>query len=75
MTIDLRARLTRPPILIAPGVCDGMTATACDYYASLLAIGSNAPFCGRMLDFDGVNRIIGTAEMLAQGRAYDGGDG
>ena len=61
-------------VIFPGGVVRAQAATARDYYASLLAHGSNAPFRDRMLDFDGVNRIVGTAEMLAQGRGYDGGN-
>jgi len=43
-----------------------------DYYASLHAHGSTAPWRERMLDFDGLNGLIGTPEMLAQGRRYGG---
>ena len=61
-------------VIFPGGIVRAQAATARDYYASLLAHGSNAPFRDRMLDFDGLNRIIGTAEMLAQGRDYDGDD-
>lgn len=40
------------------------------YYASLHAHGSTAPWRGRMLDFDGLNALIGTPQMLAAGRRY-----
>lgn len=41
-----------------------------DYYASLREHGSTAPWQDRMLDFDGLNRLIGTPELLAAGRRY-----
>lgn len=44
------------------------------YYASLHAHGSTAPWREHMLDFDGLNALIGTPEMLARGRRY-GGEG
>lgn len=44
------------------------------YYASLHAHGSTAPRREHMLDFDGLNALIGTPEMLAAGRRY-GGEG
>jgi hypothetical protein len=40
------------------------------YYASLLAHGSTAPMRERMLDFDGLNALIGTPELLALGQRY-----
>jgi hypothetical protein len=41
------------------------------YYASLAAAGTTAPWRDRMLDFDGLNALIGTPELLAAGRRYD----
>lgn len=43
-----------------------------DYYASLARHGTTAPFRERMLDFDGLNALIGTPEMLALGKKYEG---
>ena len=42
------------------------------YYASLRQHGTTAPFATRMLDFDGLNRLIGTPELLARGKTYEG---
>ena len=41
------------------------------YFASLRQHGSTQPWRDRMLDFDGLNTVIGTPEMLALGRRYD----
>ncbi|MBL8664422.1 MAG: oxaloacetate decarboxylase [Candidatus Odyssella sp.] len=43
-----------------------------DYYASLAQHGTTAPMRDRMLDFDGLNALIGTPEMLALGKKYEG---
>ena len=43
------------------------------YYARLRAEGSTAGYAGQMLDFDGMNRLIGTPELLAKGQQYDTG--
>jgi 2-methylisocitrate lyase-like PEP mutase family enzyme len=60
-------------IVIFPGgIVRALARTAEEYYASLAANGSNRPFADRMFDFDGLNRRIGTAEMLARGARYDG---
>lgn len=60
-------------IVIFPGgIVRALARTAQDYYASLRAQGSNAPFAGRMFDFDGLNRVIGTPEMLELGARFDG---
>ena len=60
-------------IVIFPGgIVRALARTAQDYYASLAANGSNTPFADRMFDFDGLNRVIGTPDMLADGQKYDG---
>lgn len=41
------------------------------YFASLKQHGTTGPFRDRMLDFTALNALIGTPELLAQGRAYD----
>ncbi len=44
---------------------------ASEYYASLAAHGTSEPFRARMLDFAGLNDLIGTPELLAVGKRYD----
>lgn len=44
-----------------------------NYYASLKATGSTQAFQPAMLDFDGLNAIIGTPELLARGKHYENG--
>ena len=51
-----------------------LARTAQDYYQSLSKHGSNKPFAEHMFDFDGLNTVIGTAEMLKKGARYDGSD-
>jgi 2-methylisocitrate lyase-like PEP mutase family enzyme len=41
------------------------------YFASLKAHGTTEPFRDRMLDFNGINDIVGTDEMLETGKRYD----
>ena len=41
------------------------------YFASLERHGTTAPYRERMLDFDALNRVIGTPEMLKLGQRYD----
>lgn len=68
---DLQAMGFR--IVIFPGgIVRALARTAQEYYASLAANGSNTPFAERMFDFDGLNRVIGTPDMLADGQKYDG---
>ena len=54
------------------GIVRALARTARDYYASLAAHGSNAPFADRMFDFDGLNAVIGTPAMLEAGRRWSG---
>lgn len=62
-------------IVIFPGgIVRAVARTARDYYESLARHGSNAPFAERMFDFNGLNTVIGTREMLAKGATYDRGD-
>jgi 2-methylisocitrate lyase-like PEP mutase family enzyme len=69
---ELQARGFR--IAIFPGGTARAVAHALQgYYASLQAHGTTAPWRDRMLDFDGLNALIGTPELLAAGRRYDPG--
>lgn len=62
-------------IAIFPGgIVRALARTAQDYYQSLAAHGSNTPFAGRMFDFSGLNKVLGTSEILAEGARYDGTD-
>jgi 2-methylisocitrate lyase-like PEP mutase family enzyme len=58
-------------IVIFPGGAARAAAFALrDYYASLAAHGSTRPFANRMLDFDGLNTLIGTPRLLAEAQRY-----
>ncbi|MBN8508258.1 MAG: isocitrate lyase/phosphoenolpyruvate mutase family protein [Burkholderiales bacterium] len=68
---ELEARGFR--IVVFPGGTTRAVAFALQgYYASLAAHGSTAPWRERMLDFDGLNALLGTPELLARGRDYGG---
>ena len=57
-------------LVIFPGAIARVLAKAAgEFYASLAAHGTSEPFRARMLDFDALNELIGTPEMLALGRA------
>ena len=59
-------------VAIFPGGTARAAAFAfAEYFASLKAHGTTAPYRGRMLDFDELQRLLGTADMLALGRRYD----
>ncbi len=60
-------------VAIFPGGAVRFLGRALDgYYASLRQHGTTAPYRDRMLDFDSLNALIGTPEMLALGKRYHG---
>jgi 2-methylisocitrate lyase-like PEP mutase family enzyme len=60
-------------IVIFPGgTARAVAHTLQGYYASLATHGHTGPWRERMLDFDGLNALIGTPELLARGRRYEG---
>lgn len=59
-------------VIFPGGIVRAIAATARDYYANLLASGSNEAFRNRMFDFAGLNGVIGTDDLLASGKRYDG---
>lgn len=59
-------------IVIFPGgIVRALGRTAQEYYQSLHANGSNKLFAGRMFDFDGLNTVIGTNDLLGLGEKYE----
>jgi 2-methylisocitrate lyase-like PEP mutase family enzyme len=59
-------------IVIFPGgTARAVAHTLAGYYASLRHNGSTSPWRGQMLDLDGLNAVIGTAQLIAQGRRYE----
>jgi 2-methylisocitrate lyase-like PEP mutase family enzyme len=58
-------------VIFPGGIVRALARTASDYYTSLADHGTTEPFRDRMLDFEGINRIVGTAEMIELGKRYD----
>ena len=58
-------------VIFPGGIVRALAETASEYYASLAAHGTTEPFRARMLDFDGLNALIGTPEMIALGKRYE----
>lgn len=59
-------------IVIFPGgTARAVAHTLQGYYASLHAHQTTAPWQNQMLDFDGLNDVIGTPELLAKGLSYE----
>jgi 2-methylisocitrate lyase-like PEP mutase family enzyme len=66
---ELAARGFR--IVIFPGgTARAVAHTLAGYYTSLHAHGSTLPWRNHMLDFDGLNAVIGTPALLALGKRY-----
>jgi 2-methylisocitrate lyase-like PEP mutase family enzyme len=60
-------------IAIFPGgTVRSVTFSLQEYFATLRRDGGTAAARARMLDFDGLNRTIGTPDMLDLGKKYDG---
>jgi len=61
-------------VIFAAGLARAFAHMAQEYLQSLRHAGSTAPFANRMLDFDGLNAVIGTPDLLARGKRYDAGN-
>jgi len=58
--------------VIFPGaIVRALAKAAEEFYASLKANGSTEPFRARMFDFDALNQLIGTPDLLARGKHYE----
>jgi 2-methylisocitrate lyase-like PEP mutase family enzyme len=58
--------------VIFPGaIVRALGFMASEFYGSLAAHGSNEPYRNRMLDFDGINALVGTPDMMALGQRYE----
>ena len=58
-------------VIFPGGIVRAFGHLASEYYASLAKHGSSEPFRSRMLDFAGLNDLIGTPELLALGKRYE----
>jgi 2-methylisocitrate lyase-like PEP mutase family enzyme len=59
-------------VIFPGGIVRALARAAQDFYASLKGHGTTDPFRDRMFDFDQLNAVIGTPEMIAAGKAYEG---
>lgn len=57
-------------VIFPGGIVRALAKMAEEFYRSLREHGSTDPFRPRVLDFDALNRLIGTPEMLERGRRY-----
>ncbi len=60
-------------LVIFPGaIVRAIALTAQDFYRTLTRDGSTAAFRDRMFDFNGLNEVIGTTQVLDSGKTYEG---
>jgi 2-methylisocitrate lyase-like PEP mutase family enzyme len=57
-------------VIFSGGIVRAFGRLASEYYASLAKHGSSEPFRSRMLDFTGINDLVGTPELLALAERY-----
>jgi 2-methylisocitrate lyase-like PEP mutase family enzyme len=58
-------------VIFPGGIVRTLARTAEEFYASLGTHGSTEPFRDRMFDFDAINRLVGTPEMLQRGAGFE----
>jgi len=58
-------------VIFPGGIVRALARTGQEFYASLAAHGTTAPFVSRMLDFAGINELVGTPELIARGKRYE----
>ena len=61
-------------VIFPGGVVRALARTAQEFYDVLARQGTTESFRSRMFDFDGVNKLLGAADILARGKRYEGGD-
>jgi 2-methylisocitrate lyase-like PEP mutase family enzyme len=60
-------------VIFAAGLVRSFAFMAREYFAALKRDGATAAFRDRMLDFQGLNAVVGTPQMFELGKRYDGG--
>jgi 2-methylisocitrate lyase-like PEP mutase family enzyme len=58
-------------VIFPGGIVRALAQMAQEYYALLATFGTTAPYRDRMLDFEGINKIVGTTDMMELGKQYD----
>ena len=66
-------RLGYALVIFPGGTVRAFVKHLADYFANLKEHGTTAPFQHRMLDFNGLQALLGTDEILARGKQYDAG--
>ena len=58
-------------MIFAAGLVRAFAFMAREYFAAIKRDGSTAAFRDRMLDFKGLNAVVGTPQMFELGKRYD----
>ena len=61
-------------VIFPGGIVRALARTAQDFYGTLAKEGTTESFRPAMFDFEGINRLLGTADILARGKRYEGGE-
>jgi 2-methylisocitrate lyase-like PEP mutase family enzyme len=68
---DVLAQYGYKIVIFPGGTARAVGHTLQGYYASLHQHQTTGPWQNQMLDFDGLNAVIGTPDLLAQGQLYE----
>ena len=60
-------------VIFPGGIVRALARAAQDFYGTLARDGQSNAFRDRMFDFEGLNGLLGTAEILARGKRYEEG--
>jgi len=71
LSADELAKLGYRVAIFPGGLARAVARCMIEYFDSLKAHGTTTPFRARMLDFEALNALIGTPELLKLGSAYD----
>jgi 2-methylisocitrate lyase-like PEP mutase family enzyme len=71
LSADELAKLGYRVAIFPGGLARAVARCMIEYFDSLKAHGTTGPFRARMLDFEALNALIGTPELLKLGSAYD----
>jgi 2-methylisocitrate lyase-like PEP mutase family enzyme len=71
LTADELAAIGFRVVIFPGGIVRALARTARDYYANLKAYGTNVAFQDRMFEFNELNDMLGTAEILKDGGRYE----
>ncbi len=61
-------------VIFPGGIVRALARTAQDFYGTLAQKGTTESFRPRMFDFEGINRLLGTVDILARGKRYESGE-